>query len=109
MSDQEMLNYLIKKCGFDAVHKEIRCARSRIGEFQMSEQYPLPNTVTDRMRSMYKCQKKLDEYFNPAPKDEEIKNYDDEDLEDLKAGTSRHGSNRGHSSFGRNNNGYSID
>lgn len=103
MSDQEMLKYLIEKCGIDDVRKEIRCAGARISEFFLSDKYPLPKNPLTKMRSMYKNQKEMDDFYS-----KKTKSYDDQELEDLKAGTSRHGSNRGSSSFATSNNGMSY-
>jgi hypothetical protein len=62
---------------------------------------PLTKALRQHIETQYAM------YEKAAPKPAPVKNYDDEDLSDLKAGTSRHGVNRSTSSFARSNNGWS--
>lgn len=78
----------------------LNCSGKKLRDF-VNFGIPLTKALRQHIETQYAM------YEKTAPKKTAVKNYDDEDLSDLKAGTSRHGVNRGHSSFGRSNNGWS--
>lgn len=99
VSAREMLTYLQKFYTDDQIRTEVRTVKERL----FGEIMSLSANASIRLKGMYRSCKAMEE----APKKPAIKNYDDEDLSDLKAGTSRHGVNRSSASYATSNNGWS--
>ncbi len=98
------INYLLKYSNHETLALLIPgLSGKKIKEF-LSHGVPLSEASIHRIEFQFRKQVS-EEKMVYLKETTNVKNYDDDDLQDLKAGTSRHGVNRQSSSFATSNNG----